>query len=173
MNETEPQKTGDIKIDTYINNRVNDQIEWYDKKSQCMQKKYKILKGTTIVTSALIPILSLININNLDTKVIVSMLGAVIVVSESFISLSNYGDNWTRYRSICETLKSEKFMYLNNSGVYSTEQDFSYFVERTETIISQENINWASLNNESKKMDKYLSSNKPKCFISFEMNDEE
>lgn len=116
------------------------------------KKKYKFLKGVTIFFSAIIPIISLTNIDYFNTDIIVSILAAIIAISEGMISLSSYGDNWTRYRSICETLKSEKYMFLNQSGVYSEEEDnFPFFVERVETIISQENINWASLNNESKK----------------------
>ena len=135
-----------------MDERVDDQIKWYDEKSMQMQKKYKILKGVTIFFSAIIPIISLTNIEYFNTNIVVSILAAIIAISEGMISLSSYGDNWTRYRSICETLKSEKYMFLNQSGVYSEEEDnFSFFVERIETIISQENINWASLNNESKK----------------------
>lgn len=140
------------KIEVYLKDRVDDQIEWYDGKSIQMQKKHKIFKGVTIFSAAIIPIISLTKIEYFDTDIIVSILAAIIAISEGMISLSNYGDNWTRYRSICETLKSEKYMYLNQSGVYSEkEENFSFFVERVETIISQENINWASLNNESKK----------------------
>ena len=147
-----PENYIDETIETYMDERVDDQIKWYDKKSMQMQKKYKFLKGVTIFLSAIIPIISLTNIEYFNTNIVASILAAIIAISEGMISLSNYGDNWTRYRSICETLKSEKYMFLNQSGVYSEEEDnFSFFVERIETIISQENINWASLNNESKK----------------------
>lgn len=147
-----PENYIDKTIETYMDERVDDQIKWYDEKSMQMQKKYKILKGVTIFFSAIIPIISLTNIEYFNTNIVVSILAAIIAISEGMISLSSYGDNWTRYRSICETLKSEKYMFLNQSGVYSEEEDnFSFFVERIETIISQENINWASLNNESKK----------------------
>lgn len=142
----------DESTEVYIKERVDDQIQWYDEKSISMQKKYKIFKSVTILSSAIIPIISLTNTNSINTNLIVSLLAAIIAISEGVISLSNYGDNWTRYRSICETLKSEKYMFLNHSGVYSEkEENFSFFVERVETIISQENINWASLNNENKK----------------------
>lgn len=136
----------------YIEDRVNDQIKWYDSKSIKTQRKYKIYKGITIITSAFIPILSFTNIPGQGTQYLVAFLGAIITISEGFISLNKYSENWIRYRSICETLKQEKFMYLNESGVYSEEDsNFSFFVERIETIISQENVNWASLNKDHKK----------------------
>lgn len=136
----------------YIEDRVNDQINWYDSKSIKTQRKYKIYKGITIITSALIPILSFTNLPSQGTQYLIATLGAVIAISEGLISLNKYSENWIRYRSICETLKQEKFMYLNESGVYSEEDsNFSFFVERIETIISQENVNWASLNKDYKK----------------------
>jgi hypothetical protein len=60
--------------------------------------------------------------------------------------MNKHSENWIEYRSICETLKHEKFMYLYKTGVYRDDTNrFEYFVERVESIISQENINWASL----------------------------
>lgn len=136
----------------YIEDRVNDQIDWYDKKSIESQRKYKVYKGITIITSALIPILSFTNLPSQGTQYLIATLGAVIAISEGLISLNKYSENWIRYRSICETLKQEKYMYKNESGVYSEEDsNFSFFVERIETIISQENVNWASLNKDHKK----------------------
>lgn len=150
MDDINSEEITNFGQEDYFKNRLEDQIDWYDKKSIDTQKKYKRLKRTTIIASALIPIVSLAT--DFDTKFIVSFLGALITMVEGINSLNKYGDNWTRYRSICETLKSEKYMFLSRSGVYSEEEsDFSYFVERIETIISQENINWASLNNEQKE----------------------
>ena len=37
-------------------------------------------------------------------------------------------------------------MYLTRTGVYDTESPFKLLVERVESIISKENVNWASLN---------------------------
>ncbi|MGE7365383.1 DUF4231 domain-containing protein [Desemzia incerta] len=157
MNNNQAYNLNDLestKEKDYLQERVDDQINWYDKKSGKMQKKYKFLKRITIISSGLIPIISLSNLQfrYISTELIVSSLGTLIAITESFSALSKYNENWTRYRNICETLKSEKYMYLNQSGVYSEKNDvFAYFVERIETIISQENINWASLNKESKK----------------------
>lgn len=137
---------------TYIKERLNEQIEWYDSKSKDSQKKFKLSKYFVISASAIIPFLVNLNIESIFIRVVVSALGIVITISESIVSLNKYNENWIEYRTVCETLKHEKYMYLNGSGVYSDEENrFNFFVERIESIISQENVNWASLNKEKKK----------------------
>lgn len=136
---------------TYIKERLDEQIEWYDNKSKDSQNKFKLSKYFVISASAIIPFLVNLNIESIIIRVAVSLLGIVITISESIVSLNKYNENWIEYRTVCETLKHEKYMYLNRSGVYSDEENrFTFFVERVESIISQENVNWASLNKEKK-----------------------
>ncbi|MGQ7438348.1 DUF4231 domain-containing protein, partial [Streptococcus suis] len=69
-----------------------------------------------------------------------------MLLCESAISLSKHRDNWIDYRRTTELLKHEKYMSLTKTGVYKNENDsFALLVERCETIISSENINWANL----------------------------
>lgn len=46
-----------MDADEYLKARVDDQITWYDKKSQWNQKWFKKLQSAVIGTSALIPLL--------------------------------------------------------------------------------------------------------------------
>ncbi|WP_226639256.1 DUF4231 domain-containing protein [Priestia flexa] len=136
-----------ISEQTYIKERLDDQIDWYDKKSIKSQQHYKCLKGLEIALSALIPLLiGFIE----DWKVwstIIGVFGVLITGIEGWLSLTKCHENWIEYRSICETLKHEKYMYLTKTGVYDIEQPFKTLVERVESIISKENVNWANLNN--------------------------
>lgn len=130
----------------YIENRLNNQIDWYDKKSQSCQKKYKNLKVLQIIFAALIPFLAALVLDHNFLIYIVSALGVLVTIFEGILSLNKYHENWIEYRSICETLQREKNMYLGKAGVYSEGESFVTLVERIETIISKENINWANLN---------------------------
>lgn len=81
-------------------------------------------------------------------KLYAACSGTVITALETLQSLNKYHENWVSYRATAENLKQEKFMYLANSGIYSCLDDtscFQEFVARCETIISSENINWASV----------------------------
>ena len=46
-----------LEIKDYIRDRVDDQITWYDKKSQTAQKHYKRIQIIEIIASATIPII--------------------------------------------------------------------------------------------------------------------
>ncbi|UQD53811.1 DUF4231 domain-containing protein [Bacillus methanolicus] len=133
--------------ETYIQERLEDQINWYDKKSMHSQRLYKRLKGIVTILSASIPLFVGLITEFKFWATIVSIIGVTITAIEGWLSLTKYHENWIEYRSICETLKHEKYMYLTKTGVYETENSFKVLVERVESIISKENVNWANLNN--------------------------
>lgn len=136
----------------YFENRLDDQIKWYDSKSLNMQTKYKQMKIAVILCSSFIPFLVAYSDNSIYLKISIGLLGVLIISLEGISNINKYQEHWVEYRSICEILQHEKHMYLYSSGVYNeAESRFAFFVERIESIISKENINWASLNkNESR-----------------------
>jgi hypothetical protein len=78
--------------------------------------------------------------------VLIAVAGATIAIITGIHGLYNLQENWITYRTTCETLKHEKYMYLTRSGVYAeTEDPFRLLVERVESIISHENINWTQI----------------------------
>ena len=139
-------KTLNISEETYIEERLNDQINWYDLKSIKAQKYYKSLKRIEIILSSSIPLLVGFITEAKIWISIVGFIGVVITATEGWLHISKYHENWIEYRSICETLRHEKYMYLTRTGVYDSENPFSVLVERVESIISKENVNWANLN---------------------------
>ncbi|ART74886.1 hypothetical protein B4U37_01965 [Sutcliffiella horikoshii] len=134
----------------YLIERLEDQISWYDKKSGQAQRYYKWMKRLVIIISASIPLFVGFIAEAKVWATIVGTLGVIIAGIEGWLSLSKYHENWIEYRSICETLKHEKYMFLTKTGVYNGIEDpFKYFVERVESIISKENVNWANLNSKN------------------------
>src|SRR5690625_1319054 len=130
----------------YFEDRLDDQIDWYDRKSISHQNKYRWIKRVQIISAALIPLLASLVAEYNSLIYAISSLGVLVTILEGLLSLGKYHENWIEYRSICETLKREKYMYLGKVGVYSDDSRFETLVERIETIISKENINWANLN---------------------------
>lgn len=138
----------------YIKERLDEQINWYDTKSIKNQKVYKRIKILQIISAALIPFLASLVADFKYFIYVVSFLGVLVSILEGILSLGKYHENWIEYRSICETLKREKYMFLGKAGVYSENSSLEVLVERIETIISNENINWANLNHGENKEDK-------------------
>lgn len=132
----------------YIKDRLDDQINWYDKKSATQKKWYYRSKAFTLVCTASIPVVSVAFRHNSFTVIITALIAAAATVTEGILTLTKWHEKWIAYRSNAEALKHEKYSYLTSSGVYTSLNDIDKFhnlVNRTENIISNENTNWASL----------------------------
>jgi hypothetical protein len=121
--------------------RLEDQIARYDLKSQHNQRWFKALKICQIVVAAAIPVAA-------ATSAPVWLMGgggALIVVLEGLQQLQRYQQNWTTYRSTCERLKHEKFLFLIRAGPYAAVPNpESLLAERVEGLVSQEHAAWVS-----------------------------
>lgn len=132
--------------DQYIKERLDDQINWYDEKSAIQKKYYYRAKATSTIITASIPVLTGFILSWHPMLYIISIIAAISLVIEGLMSMTKVHEKWLEYRSIVESLKHEKYMYLVKAGVYAnSDNNFEFFVERIESIISQENINWANL----------------------------
>ena len=127
----------------YVSSRVDDQIGWYDRKSQNAQCWYKWLRGFEILSAASIPLIAGFAKDPFPVNLAVALLGALIAVISSIVSLNQFQENWTEYRTTCESLKHEKFLFLTKSEPYHEEESFRLFVQRVESLISKENSAWS------------------------------
>lgn len=139
---------GTLDINEYIEKRVDDQIKWYDEKSQEAQKWYKRLQKIEIILAALIPLLSGYTTSCAQIAFVVGLFGAIIAVIESVSKLNKYHENWIQYRSTCEMLRYQKHLYLTKSAPYNTQDETieNIFVRNIENIISSENNQWKNIN---------------------------
>jgi len=128
----------------YIEKRLDDQINWYDAKSVSAQRTYKLLQTFEIIIAALIPFLSGFVEKHRLISIAVPFLGTLVVIIASLLKLGKYHENWLQYRQTCELLKHEKYLFLTGTSPYE-EKSFQLLVERVESIISAENINWSQL----------------------------
>ncbi len=130
--------------DKYLQERLDDQIEWYDKKSKVNQKWFKLLKIMEISSAALIPfIISFITDSSIILKIIAGSLGILVVIISGIIGLYKFQENWIEYRTTCETLKHEKYLFLIKSNPYNIDNPLPLLVQRAESIISKENTYWS------------------------------
>lgn len=139
----------------YIEQRLDNQIDWYSKKSSTHKRKHMCIEMFVIISSAAIPILTLLHYYMTDSTIfifkdsdlIIAFLGSLTAITAGYSKLAKLQENWLNYREISETLKHEKYLYLALSGPYSDcEKAFPLLVERTENIISHENLNWTQVN---------------------------
>ncbi|MGN6556675.1 MAG: DUF4231 domain-containing protein [Solirubrobacterales bacterium] len=128
--------------------RLEEQIEWYDRKSQYNQHWFKRLKICQLVTAAAIPFAASVS----APVWVAGGGGALIVVLEGLQQLQQYQQNWTTYRATCERLKHERFLFLAHAGLYATAKEpEALLAERVESLVSQEHAAWAAHREEADK----------------------
>ena len=134
-----------ISKEDYFCQRLDDQINWYNKRSGQNQKMYKRLRCAELILSGSIPfIISFANQYNY-VIIIVGLLGVVITAIAGILSLCKFHENWVIYRNTCEALQREKYLYLTRTSPYTNENSFHLLVERVEALMANENYSWAQI----------------------------
>lgn len=124
--------------------RLEDQIAWYSRKSRSAQRTFKRIKVVEILAAATIPFLAALNFPR--QNLVTAGLGVLITILEGLLHLNQYQQNWTTYRSTCEALKHEKFVYLGKAGPYANVPNpHALLAERVEATVSQEHAQWTSI----------------------------
>jgi hypothetical protein len=127
-----------------IMERLEDQIAWYDRKSTTNQRYFKRIKTVEIAAAAVIPFLAAFSFPRVMW--VTGGLGVLITVLEGMLQLNQYQQNWIAYRSTCESLKHEKYIYLGKASPYAAAADpHALLAERIESVVSQEHAKWASV----------------------------
>ena len=137
----------------YINNRVDDQIEYFDKSAIKNQKKYKFFKSTAIACNILTTMtIDLAFTVTEDFKIIMGIialvLSTIVLATYQIEEFQNYGAKWEKFRLVAEQLRSEKYLFLNNVGRYSSnnqEENRKMLVTVIENIIKGTDISYFSL----------------------------
>jgi len=128
--------------------RLEDQISWYDRKSGWNQRWHNGFKILEIILAAFIPFLAGTNANPL----IIGGTGVLIVILVGMQHVFQFHNNWINYRSTCENLRHEKYLWLAKAGPYlNIEDPDSVLADRVESLISQEHAKWIAGQERSEK----------------------
>jgi hypothetical protein len=120
--------------------RLDDQISWYDRKSQEGQRWYKWLKLLELAVAAVLPVVAALR----SPVWVTGGLAAVIVMLEGAQHLYQFQEHWITYRSTAEALKHERYLYLANAGPYVGQDRHTQLAERIEGLVSQEHAKWTA-----------------------------
>lgn len=134
--------------ETYLQERLQEQINWYEKKASTAKKYHHRISIASIVISSLGSLITLLGLafDFLEPwfTILSAFLGVTVASGLAIDKLKNYGDLFLKYRRTCESLKREKFLFQTNSGEYYNNQNsLNLLVERCESIMSTEVGNWA------------------------------
>ena len=134
-----------MDADAYVAERLEDQISWYDAKSVRAQRSFKSLRLTEIIAAASIPLLSgFVDPERPYVTVIMGLLGALVAVIAAVLGLYQHERNWVDYRTTCEALKWEKYLFMTGTAPFGQQPEANYrlLVQRVEGLLSEENTKW-------------------------------
>lgn len=123
--------------------RLEDQLQWYDRKSVDCQCWYKWLKFAQMALAVFIPVMSLLPSD--IAKWTAAISGAAIALLEAFQHINQFSMLWITYRATAERLKHEKYLFLSAAGPYrelSEPERLTLLAERVEEQVSTEHANW-------------------------------
>lgn len=128
----------------YLNDRLDDQIKWYDEKSAWNQTWFKRLRTLEILFAVAIPFLiSHITGDGGLLRLIAGAMGVAVALVAGLVTLYRFQENWVEYRTTAEILKHEKYLYLTQSAPYEGHDAFHLLVATIESVISKENTGWS------------------------------
>jgi hypothetical protein len=139
----------------YMKQRVENQIEWFSRKSRQNNRVFIRFEFLAIVLAGSIPFAALfMSDSNYWISYLVSAIGILIAMITGIVTLMKYRDNWIEYRATAEMLKRERFLYLTRCGAYADEDCFNTFVQRIEGILANEASSWKNYQLSEKAPDK-------------------
>ena len=147
------KEVGQTEISDYIAHRLDDQLTYFDLSAIKNQTAYKRLKSTSIacnvLTTMTIALAFTVSENyKVYMGILALVLSTIVLATYQWEEFQNYGAKWEKFRLVAEQLKSEKFMFLNRAGRYSSLKEgesSSVFVETVETIIRGTDLSYFSL----------------------------
>lgn len=132
----------------YLNNRLLEQINWYDQKAIKNQKYYKNFSIASFIISSVIPILTFLG-ENIIVKTLIAIAGASVSVITYIININTYKDLWMQYRMNCEILKSEVIKFKNKVSPYNSEDAFLILINNSEQYFTKEFAKWQAITDQS------------------------
>lgn len=130
-----------MSAEQYLEQRVDDQLAWYSKKSTANKHWHFRLQMITLIAAAMVPVVSLSTTVH-GARIIVAIIGSIAAIAAGAVALFQFRDLWVDYRATAEQLKYEKYLFITGSEPYAKSDCFSLFVNRVESIIVQENRGW-------------------------------
>ena len=152
--------------DEYITDRLENQMNWFDRKSSWHQQRYKKLKRWEFAIGASIPVmvsfsascdlqLHLFGVSfSWLLQIFASVAGVVLVFITKHLELEDHYKLWKDYWANAEQLQHELMLYTSRTEPYHTDQAYHDLVENVEGLLNKENMKWQQSGSEKKQEDK-------------------
>jgi hypothetical protein len=131
--------------------RLENQIEWYENKSNYNQRMFQQIKIIEIAAAACIPLFALLGFPG--ASFVAGAMGVIVAVLEALLHLNQYQPQATTSRCTCEALKHEKFLYLASAGPYANVANaHALLAESVESLVAREHAGWVTVRQQAPVM---------------------
>ncbi len=113
----------DENMKNYIKYRIIKQIDWFEVKGRYCKNKYQRFMFASIIISSVIPVLSIFADGSVLMKTVIAILGSVVSVIGSYVTLQNFKELWVEYVSKKSILQNMLYMYFNCRGDFDIEDE--------------------------------------------------
>lgn len=132
-----------MNLESYMTDRVDNQVEYFDQHARRNQRIYSFLRMTTITCNVLTALAIALTLAAPARYKIYMGLGAlvlsmIVLATHQIQEFYKFGAKWEKFRTVSEQIKSEKFLFLNDAGTYragDTDSKKRAFIESVEGII--------------------------------------
>ena len=132
-----------MNLDSYITDRVDNQVEYFDQHARRNQRIYSFLRMTTIACNVLTALAIALTFAAPGRYKVYVGLGAlvltmIVLAAHQIQEFYKFGAKWEKFRTVAEQIKSEKYLFLNDAGAYcagDTDSKKRTFIESVEGII--------------------------------------
>lgn len=128
-----------------VEERYRELLTWFERNKTRSMVAYQICQVTTIVLSALTPVIVVVT----DDKLAHALPPAVVAVAAAILSTFKFHETWLSRCEAAEALKSEYMRYLGQvgpdyivKGSGTEDQAIAAFIAKIETINEQERGVW-------------------------------
>lgn len=126
----------------YIDERLNQFREWYDKKAVAAKRNYQWMRAITVVGGSIVPVVVNLPLPPEPTRYLTTAISLIVVVLISLESVFHFREQWKNYRATEQLLEREYFNFVSGEGAYrniDAREAFVAFVDRVENAIASEN----------------------------------
>ena len=121
---------------------INNISKYYFERCEKYKKRFYLSCSIRIIASALIPVISLATVINWSS-VVVSILAAIITITEGYVNVSRAYEKWTNYLQTCNALWIEQRLFAMQVGDYADQETrLQTFVNRCEGFMIDETQEW-------------------------------
>ncbi len=113
----------DKNMKNYIKYRIINQINRFEVMGRRCKNIYQRLMFASIIISSIIPVLSIFADGSVYMKTVIAVLGSVVTVIGSYITLHNYKELWVEYFSTKKILQNVLYMYFNCRGEFNIQDE--------------------------------------------------